>query len=456
MREGGASAAGSVLVIGAGWSGLAAALELADAGLAVTLIDAAPQAGGRARRLDVALGDRRYALDNGQHLLIGAYRETLSLMRRVGVAPEHAFARCPFLITYPDGFCLQAARLPAPLHLGAALLTARGLPWSARLAMARAVGRFRRQRWRAPAEDSSAASLLTDQPPLLLERLWEPLCVAALNARLAQSSAQVFLAVLRDSLGAQREASDLLLPRGDLSALLPDAAVAVLERTGVRIELRCAADALRPADGAWRLQTRAGERSADAIVLALPPKRAAALLATVGDPALDGAVALLDAIDMAPIATVYLRYAPGTRLPQPMLALAEAPTRGRFGQWAFDRGALAPDCDAVFSVVVSTDGRHRALPHAQLAEAVAAQLADELGLPPPQAARVIDEQRATIVPRPGLRRPPAALAAAGLFLAGDSADSEYPSTIEGSVRSGRAAARALIAAATGAAAAVSR
>ena len=116
-----------VAVIGGGWSGLAAAVDLADHGCAVTLLEAAPQLGGRARRVELALGDRTFPLDNGQHLLIGAYRETLALMQRVGIDPQAAFLRLPFTLRYPDGFALQAARLPAPLHLAGALLFARGL-----------------------------------------------------------------------------------------------------------------------------------------------------------------------------------------------------------------------------------------------------------------------------------------------------------------------------------------
>ncbi len=118
-----------IAIIGAGWSGLACALALIDAGRDVTVLDAAPQAGGRARRVQVRLGDRRYALDNGQHLLLGAYRETLALIRRVGVDPDVAFRRLPFALRYPDGVALAARRAAAPWHLAAALLLARGLGW---------------------------------------------------------------------------------------------------------------------------------------------------------------------------------------------------------------------------------------------------------------------------------------------------------------------------------------
>lgn len=432
-----------VAVIGGGCSGIAAALTLADAGCVVTLFEAAPQLGGRARRVELELGDRRYPLDNGQHLLIGAYRDTLALMRRVGVDPDAAFLRLRFTLRYPDRFALQAARLPAPLHLAFALLFARGLRWTERVEMARAVDRWKRSGW-AVARDHAASELMHGMSAVVVGRIWQPLCVAALNVRLEQASASVFLNVLRDSLGADSAASDLLLPRSDLSALLPDAASRTLAARGVDIRLRCTVDALARGPLGWTVRSRTQAVQAEAVVLALPPWRAMPLLESAAQPPLASAIDLLRQVTSAPIATVYLRYDTPVHLPLPAMALREDPARGDFGQWVFDRGALDARCDGVLSVVVSAAGPHEALAHEKLARAVATQLGAALSLPAPHATRVIGEKRATIVPRPGLRRPPAALGN-GLFLAADAADSPYPSTIEGSVRSGHAAAHALIA-----------
>ncbi len=435
-----------VAVVGGGWSGLAAALALADAGERVALFEAAPQLGGRARRVTLSLGDHTYPLDNGQHLLIGAYRDTLALMQRVGVDPRTAFLRMPFALRYPDGFCLQATRAPAPLHLAGALLFSRGLSLAARVAMARAVQRWQRGGWQA-SHHQPAIDLMHSLPSVVVDRIWQPLCVAALNVRLEEASAAVFLAVLRDSLGAAREASDLLLPRSDLSALLPDAAGTALCAASVDVRLGCAVEQITADGSGWSLVTRRGAFSASRVVLALPPWRAATLLTSAQRVALDPAIGMLQNIRAAPIATVYLRYPASQRLPLPAMALVEDPGRGAFGQWAFDRGALDPRCDGVVSVVVSATGAHECLTQDALANAVAAQLSIALDLPPPQASRVIVEKRATVVPSPGLQRPSTTLPVAGLYLAGDAADSPYPSTIEGAVRSGVTAARALLAAA---------
>lgn len=435
-----------VVVVGGGWSGLAAAVALIDAGHRVTLIDAAPQLGGRARRVDVTLGDRTYPLDNGQHLLIGAYSTYLALARRVGIDVADRFAVRPFALRYPDGFRLAALSAPAPLHLAGALLLARGLTWSDRIGAALWVQRWKGSHWSID-QDVPAASLFVDHPPRLVHRLWAPLCLAALNVRLDVASARVFLRVLGDSLGAAASASHLYLARGDLSALLPDAAARAIEARGSTLRLREPVLAIerRDADGAWRVRLRSDVMDASAIVLALPPARAAALLVSCEREELRAPARQLEAIETAPIATVYLRYAAGTRLAEPVYALDENASRGDYGQWVFDRGQLEPHADGILSVIVSGRGEHEALPAEALADAVARQLSRCVSLDAPRARAVFVEKRATIVPAVGLSRPATRLPVRGVYLASDAADSPYPSTLEGSVRAGLAAAEAVVA-----------
>lgn len=434
-------------VIGAGWSGLACALHLADAGVQVELIEAAPHPGGRTRRLDVRLGDRTYALDNGQHLLIGGYVDTLAIMRRAGVGEGDAFVRLPLSLRYADGFRLAAApALPAPLHVGAGLLGAAGLSWRDRLAMVRWTRRQQAAGWTV-AQDTAAAALFAGQPRILIDRIWEPLCIAALNASLAEASARVFLAVLRDSIGASARASDLLVPRRDLSTLFPDAACEVLRQAGP-VRLRAVVQSLaRSAEAgrAWNVVLRDLQVAADAVLLCLPPDRAAALLGSVGDPALAPAVDTLAAIEFAPVVTIYLRYADGTRLAAPLHALVAEPAQRRFGQWIFDRGATDASCSGVMGVVISARGPHLDLDRDELGAAVAQQLSTQLGLPAPLGVYVIAEKRAAVLPVPGLKRPGTRLPVPGLYLGGDAVASPYPSTIEGSVRAGLMAADACVA-----------
>jgi hypothetical protein len=215
----------TVAVIGAGWAGCAAAVELAQAGAQVTLYEAARIAGGRARRIDY----QHHALDNGQHILLGAYRDTLRLMRVVGLQPSQLLLRLPLQMRYPsssDGMDLLAARLPAPLHLLIGVLSAKGLSIADKLAIARFASAARWMGWQLNV-DYTVSELLDrfDQTDRLTKLMWRPLCIAALNTPPERASAKVFLAVLRDSLGAGRSASDMLLPRVDLSTLFPDAAL---------------------------------------------------------------------------------------------------------------------------------------------------------------------------------------------------------------------------------------
>jgi hypothetical protein len=238
----------------------------------------------------------------------------------------------------------------------------------------------------------------------------------------------------------------MLLPRGDrstLSALFPDRAAEHLSRAGVALRLGEPALGIAAGGAGWRVALRGSVLEAGAVVLALAPDRAASLLQDA-HPVLGPAVETLRALRCAPIATVYLRYAAGMRLRAPFYALLDEPDRDRYGQWVFDRGALDPQLDGILSVVISGQGPHAGLERTALAAAVGRQLSADLGTPAPMAGAVVVERRATLVPAPGLSRPSTRLPAAGLYLAGDGADSPYPSTIEGSVRSGVAAARALL------------
>ncbi len=393
--------------------------------------------------VELDLAGKRFRVDNGQHLLLGAYRDTLALMRTVGVAPSSVFVQSSFAISYPDGWHVGAAQLPAPWHLAVGIARARTIRWSERWALARWVRQMQREHWGVPS-DMPALGLFTDHPAELTRRLWRPLCLAALNVGLEQASARVFLNVLRDSLGAEEFSSRLLQARTDLSTLFPDAALRWLQANGAHVRLHCPALQVRPLpdQNVSRVLLRDGTSIEGPTVLAVPPDRAAALLDD-GQPALANTIARLRALRFAPIGTVYLRYQPATRLAQSIYALLDDPARHCYGQWVFDRGASDPSLDGIFSVVISGPGPHLELSRQALGQHVAAQLSAEFGLPSPLQHFTIIEKHATLVPVPNLQRPPTVLPAPGVLLAADSAHSPYPSTIEGSVRSGLQAAQAL-------------
>ena len=437
-------------VIGAGWAGCAAAMELARAGHAVTVYEAARTLGGRARRVE----RENTMLDNGQHILLGAYTETLRLMTLAGQDPGELILTLPLQMRYPagsGGMDFVAPRLPAPLHLAWALLRAKGLQRADKLSLMRFSTAMRWMGWQL-YNDCTVSELLQrfDQTDTLCRLMWHPLCLAALNTPPERASARVFINVLRDSLGARRRsASDMLVPKADLSALLPDAAGRYVARHGGEVRTGAKVDAvLALPDGRWQVDDA---DTYDGIVVATSSVQAASLLQGVQDARLDEVLARLQAFTPEAISTCYLQYDAAVRLDLPFCALVDAPEQQHWGQFVFDRGQLDGKQAGLLAVVISASGPAAEQGHGPLAQAIAAQLAQVLRRPElarPAWTQLITEKRATFACAPDLRRPGNASGVPGLLLAGDytandDRTQDYPATIEAAVRSGVAAARML-------------
>lgn len=430
-----------VAVIGGGWAGCAAAVELARRGMSVSLFEAARNLGGRARMVE--LNGRK--LDNGQHILLGAYAESLRLLETVGLAASDVLLRLPLQMRYPPGtggMDFVTPRLPAPWHMLAGLIRAKGLQREDKLALARFSTTARWIEWRLN-NDCSVSELLErfDQTPRLVQLMWRPLCIAALNTPPERASARVFLNVLRDSLGAKRSASDMLIPRVDLSALFPSQAAAYIERRGGSVHCGMTVKRILAASGEWRLetsdeQTTDGPRH-DAVIVATSAWQAAGLLAGHAD------ATTLSSFAYEPITTCFLQYPPQVRLMQPLLALVDDGCKGHWGQFVFDRGHLDAEQAGLLAVVVSASSEAIAGGHEALSAAVAAQLAEVFQHPElsaPLWSKVISEKRATFACTPGLKRPSNDTGVQGLVLAGDYTAGDYPATLESAVRSGQQAA----------------
>lgn len=438
----------TVAVVGGGWAGCAAAAALARAGRRVIVLEAGHELGGRARRVELALGTATHQLDNGQHLLLGAFRATAALMSDVGLKLDDVLLRQAFAIVYPDGMRLRAGAAPAPWHLATALIGARGFTLRERLCLASLLPRARRAGWHADPELTAAAWLQSmGQTPRLIDRIWRPLTLAALNTPLDRASARILACVLRDSLGASRAAAEMWLPRTDLSALLPVAVERLVQEHGGEVRRGARVDLLRCAEQGWSVAVRgSGEHVAlevDQVVYAAPPLMLTRVLGLHVE-ALRPLLRLIERFSYEPITTVYLKYPATVRLAQPMMALVDDPAARRYGQWLFDRGALNPAHAGILATVISASGPHDDEPLDQLGDAVAQQLSEALALPPPQATRAIVERRATLAATPQLKRPHNTTPLRGLVLAGDWTESNYPSTLETAVRSGQAAAHALL------------
>jgi squalene-associated FAD-dependent desaturase len=419
------SAPSPVAIVGGGWAGLACAVTLAEAEVPVTLFEAARQLGGRARA--VVWND--LTVDNGQHLMVGAYRETLALLERLGTL-DHIERRA--LDLRLPGFRLALPKWPPPLHLAGGLLGADGLTWGEKLAAVLFMQGLKRKGFRL-GQDMAAATFLRGQPATLVDKLWGPLCIAALNTPLEQASAQVFCNVLRDSLMGPREDSDLVLNRSDLGHLVPAAAVAFLRRAGAEIRLSTRVEGIRRKGGGLRLD--GPEERFGTVVLATHPGQIGALTESL--PELAGIRDDLSRFTWQPILTLWLRFETPPAFPFPMLGLGpgQAP-------WAFERNDLGP---GVVSIVESAQGPHLDLAPEDLLASYLKRLQGVLGpLPPLLSWKVITEKRATFSCVPGLARPDNATPVSGLYLAGDYTAGPYPATLEGAVRSGVKCARQIL------------
>jgi len=417
------SVARSVAVVGAGWAGLAAAVRAHEAGHRVTVYEMAAQPGGRARRVDVD----GLALDNGQHILIGAYVRTLALMRTVGADAAALLHRQPLTLRYADGRGLRMPRGPAALAFVRAVAGCDGWTWGDRLGLLTAATGWAAKGFHCdPA--LSVDALCRGLPPRVRELLIDPLCVAALNTPAREASAAVLLRVLRDALFSGPGAADLMLPRRPLSELVPEPAAAWLVRAGAELRLGTRVQSVASDGMGWSVD---GQHF-DAVVLGCTAAEAARLSATIA-PAWSARAA---ALRYEPIVTVYLRSA-GVRFASPMMALvegADAPA-----QFAFDHGALGGPA-GIFAFVVS--GARTWVERGLDATGAAVLRQAATLLPGATLLRTLAEKRATFRCTPGLDRPPAEIAP-GLLAAGDYIEGPYPATLEGAVRSGEYAASRL-------------
>jgi squalene-associated FAD-dependent desaturase len=375
---------------------MAAAVTLAERGVPVSVFESGPVPGGRARRVKTEGRE----LDNGQHILIGAYTELLRLMRLVGV-PASALLRMPLDLRYADGFRLRGAF---------DLLFSARIPLRERVDAVRFFLSLKKNSFRL-AEDISVTALLERhrQNGVLGHYVWRPLCVSALNTPPEQASAQVFATVLRDSIAGPAGASDFLLPKVDLSRLFPEPAGAYLSRHGG--ELR----GNTPVRDLAALQAEF-----EAVIVAVGPHQLKALLPEI-----------TAEYEYQPIYTCYLQYADGATLGSAMLGFSDG-----ILQWAFDRAFLTGE-RGLIACVISAQGDHQQLTQEELAATCHRELKQAIrDLPDPLWSRVIAEKRATVACIPKIKNLEMKTNRKGLLLAGDYLDPDYPPTLEAAVRSG--------------------
>ena len=427
-----------VAIIGSGMAGMAAATRLASRGIAVTLFEAASHLGGRARSVAIEHNSQVIQLDNGQHIGLGAYLETLKLLENIGVSEQEAFLRVPLQLETRLGrttaFNLKTAHyLPAPINQLIGFLTCTGLSWHERIAVIRFMLRLKKANYQLTNDVTLAEFLQQNQQSSnVIALLWEPLCLAALNTPIKLASSKIFLNVLKDTFKSKHN-SDFLLPKLDLSQLFSQPILRFINENQGKVLINQRVKSIVPTSNGYSIATKQNVIEASHVIIAISPLRLRNVIADL--PKLDFIAEQTDSFEYQPIVTIYLQYAHNATLPKPMLGLA-----GGLSQWVFDRGILCHQ-HGLMAVIISASGHHQQYTQDALALKVAQELRDAFPhLTKPLWHKVIAEKRATFSCNMNLPRPAHVTPYARLYLAGDYTYADYPATIEGAVRSGFACA----------------
>ncbi len=433
-----------IAVVGGGLAGIAAALDCADGGAAVTLVEVRPRLGGAAYSFQ---RDGLW-LDNGQHVFLRcctAYRELLARLRSVGDTVLQDRLAIPVLAPGGRVAWLRRAGLPAPLHLAGSLLRYRHLRPGERIAAARAARALARIDPDDPGMDERSFGDWLEQRGQSLravEALWELIGRPTLNLRIRDASLAAAAFVFRAGLLERADAGDVGYARAPLQLVHGDAALRALEGAGVEVRLGWRAERLEVMrDGALIVAGPDERLRADAVVLAVPHERAVRLLP-------EGAVrgqGELARLGSSPIVNLHVVY------DRPVLGFELAAAIDSPVQFMFDRTASAGlDRGQCLAVSLSAADEEVEATTEQLRDRFVPALAGLL--PAARHARVrrflvTRERTATFRATPGARRlrPGPRTAVEGLALAGAWTDTVWPATMEGAVRSGHAAARVALA-----------
>jgi squalene-associated FAD-dependent desaturase len=398
-------------IVGGGLAGLSAALELVDAGHEVELFEARPTLGGAVQTLPRREGDPEPPPDNGQHVALGCFTEYRRFLERIGEGGSVRRLRLELPVIDERG--RSAAIAPSPL----ALLRYGHVSLGDRLRILRALARWGDSRGTTFADALRARG----QSQRAIDRFWDVFIRPALNLRSEEASAEAGDFTVRTALLGERSDSDLLLPAKPLGEMHGEAAGRALAAAGAHVHVGERVESLDDLDAA-------------AVVVAVPPRESVRLL---GEPE--------PRLDESPIVSVHLWF-DRVLLRHPLAALL-----GSDAHWVFDRGALtghAPERGQYLTVVSSGAPELMELRGRELVERIAGELTGRLGGAELLWSRVSREPAATIAVRPGSERerPGPETARPGVTRAGAWTGTGWPATMEGAVRSGLAAARALTAA----------
>ncbi|MBI4357253.1 MAG: FAD-dependent oxidoreductase [Gammaproteobacteria bacterium] len=425
-----------VAIIGAGWAGLAAGVSLAQSGFRVTVLEAAPKIGGRARTLSLD----GVELDNGQHLFIGAYRELLSLFNLLGVPEQDVFVRKPLHLRMlnREGHPVLDFKLlgaPSSFHRAMAILKNPSLSWQERFSLLSFFHRLKKNDLLLKRDLTGEAFLKQMAiPSRLSEVFFAPICQAALSTSIQMASAQVFIRVLTQTFGRDHD-SDLLFPKKTLSACFPNPAARFIEKNGGRVLVRERVVGFHKNEQNFSIFTAGGVLKADGVILATHLKACLALIEQ--EARLTKTARLLKRLGYQPITTLYFQYPflPPQTTHWEMIGLV-----GTTSQWLFNRSEFPQGTPGLVSVVISGEGPHMTWPKNVLLDRVEQELKSAFlhGNTKSLKRWMIREKEAALYASPDCAecQPKNSTSLPGLWLAGDYTVAGYPSTLESAIRSG--------------------
>jgi squalene-associated FAD-dependent desaturase len=445
-RERGTLFGRHVVVVGAGLAGLSAALECADLGARVTVLERQRRLGG----LTWSFSRNGVSMDNGQHVFLACCDAYLGFLDRIGAADGVVPPRpldVPVVAPGTDGPMMGRLRrqdLPVPFHLAGALLRYQHISLRDRLALGRALAALHRLDLEDDRLDDvtfGAWLAAHGQSEAAIAAVWDLITVPTVNLPASEASLAVAAMVFKTGLLSSRQASDIGWSAIPLGRLHGERAAAALDRAGAAVHLGVrVAGVEEDGDGGWRVLTGDGRFDADAVVLAVPHEEASAIVPKWVDGRARwfelGSSAIVD------VHLIFERSVTGW----PIMAGHSSPV-----QWVFDRTAssgLEHSGHQYLAVSLSAADHALGRPPEELVPSVVEALSQLL--PSVSEVRLVDaavtkERRATFRAAPGTQslRPSAVTRRAGLVLAGAWTDTGWPATMEGAVRSGSAAARAL-------------
>ena len=396
--------------MGGGLAGLTAALDLADAGQAVTLHEARPTLGGAVQTLPERAGDPEPPPDNGQHIALGCFMEYLRFLDRIGEGGSFIRTRLALPVLDENG---ATSEIEPSLR---ALLAYRHLSVKERIRLPLTTARLRSAR-SLPNETFGQLLRRLGETDRSIDCFWDVFIRPALNLCCDEADPEAGLFTVRTALLGPRANSDLILPSRPLGRMHGDAAGAALEAAGATVLTETRVASL-------------DELEADAIVVAVPPRESARLLGEP-DPSLED----------SPIVSVHLWF------DRPLLGRPLAALLGSAAHWVFDRGALPgsrPERGQYLTVVSSGVPELLEVRGRELVEQIAGQLTDRLGEAELLWSRVSREPYATVALRPGVQRPGVATSQPNVVRAGTWTATGWPATMESAVRSGHAAAQHIL------------